>query len=238
MSERIERYAVVNDDGRIVGFYPTLQCAEDARRGEWSSYRIIRLTELRDGESIAVNDDPGRAFKVGDRVRLLPSALDEGVPGDLIGRPGNIIEWHERNLVVDMGPGELNWTLASKHLEHFPSRIIPERELNAAIERAEEAEAALQGAEFAHEAASKNAKGWHDRALSAESQLNDARKRYRDDTAAKLLAAEYADNDAALPAGTTTDQYWINRAKWALIVAQHLTDAAFGFPPAKEVSNG
>ena len=218
MSERIERWANVYSDGSLSTFWvsppPTLPHA-----------RIAHFVEIRDGEGIAGNDiELNAAIE-----RELNAAIER-----------------ETHLAAAI---ESIWDLLPKELSRggeIVSRVA--HYIDSLKERAEKAEAALERATRDNgqwvpvtelwrlqSITTKDRDDWKSRALSAESQLNDARKRHRDDTAAKLLAAEYADSNAALPAGMTTDQYWINRAKWALIVAQHLTDAAFGFPPEKEV---
>ena len=170
--------------------------------------RVAHFVEIRDGEDIAVNGDTVREWSP-----MAPwSVVDEAR--------------RERDAAIEHA------LTAERRLD---AKINELRGLHVEVKELRER---AESMEASRDAIKRWGDEWRDRALSAESQLNDARKRYRDDTAAKLLAAEYADSNAALPAGMTTDQYWINRAKWALIVAQHLADAAFGFPPEKEVSNG
>lgn len=194
-----------------------LHKAEDAQR-------IVRVTEIRDGESITVNGETVRVFKVGDRVRHVKNA--EWI--------GTVVE--AKNCPADRAPvlwaDEIDGThyVLTSYLELLtptnppmaPWSVVDDarKERDAAIERAEKAEAALQGAEFAHEAASKNAKGWHDRALSAESQLNDAAAKFERWAAVRLWAADISHAPGAP----------MSRAiKSAADLRSHY------FPPAKEV---
>lgn len=101
-----------------------------------------------------------------------------------------------------------------------------ERELNAAIERASNAEIANVRIALDATKAKAERDEWKSRALAAESALNDAAAKYERETAAKLLVEVYCSNCA--DNGDYSDEV-ANATSVAALLRSHY------FPPAKEV---
>jgi len=250
MSERMERWAVVNKNDKIVGYYSTREDAWRAtQRDGWQGYRVIHLVELRENERIGVDlglekreplvpemsvadrietsgerVEPVRTFKVGDRVRLLPGCVKDGVRESHVGSAGTIAGVVDTGFRLQMDYDEGVWYVNKENIEHIKTRLIPERELNAAIERASNAE--IANVHIALELVNVKAERdeWKSRALAAESALNDAAAKFEREQAGRIFGRKFVTNGGMK--GTYTLHEAIHGAKE---LRSHY------FPPAKEV---
>ncbi len=184
-----------------------------------------------------------RPFKVGDRVRLLPSAKERGA-GRCVGEIGEIDFNDNSDLPfrVDLSKRGHVWVRPSD-IEHAPApapeataalggaitqKMVPESWLDDAVKRHAEWMARAEKAERLLEQAISEVGEAHRETKATAAALCDERARFERETAARLLAIEWQDDlHKPLPKNVTRGEYWSIRAKYSAIAVKALADYYF-----------
>ena len=224
-----------------------LHKAEDAQR-------IVRVTEIRDGESIAVNGetdgpplvsgvDPASGKDGAVVVTMAPWSLVDDARKD---RDAAIERAEKAEAEIER--------LAKDDQRYVPVKTLNEVQamFDAEHKRAEKAECERAQMVQMLDVVREDVRGWMRRAMGesdraermdqqlrnaniaatvAGFQVDDAAAKFERETAAKLFAVEYAER-RLLPHNTDLDKWWADRIAFIALRAAQLR--SHYFPPAKE----